>query len=145
VRGNPIKEWIIFSILWLVLLIPVIRLTGSRKPKEIDTVNQESASASIRATKATAVIRYTGKPLFINIGQHGKTLYRIEAPPAGETEQRLTLGFEESGVEILLQAEWPDETEHALEIELIVDNLEERKANLWAQQKLDELVSFSWE
>jgi hypothetical protein len=144
VRGNPIKEWIIFSILWLLLLIPVIRLTGSRKPAAHVPSVQKSVAASLQQKEATAVIRYTGQPLSIKISQQGRTRRRIDAPPAGGIENTLTLDFEGSGIEIQLQAEWPDDSEHALEIELIADNLDARKAHLWADRELNEIVSFEW-
>jgi hypothetical protein len=142
VRGNPIKEWIIFSIFWMILLIPVIKLTGGRKQPQSTTVQEQESTA--RTVQAATTIRYTGQPLFFRIFQGEKILCEIKDPPLRETWCKLPIQIEDDFAELYLQAQWPDGEEHVFEIELSVKNAEERKAHCWAQRELHEVVSFNW-
>jgi hypothetical protein len=144
VRGNPIKEWIIFSAIWLMLLIPVIKLTGFRKAEEPSTGSQLLNETAQNIT-ATALMRYTGRPIYFKLTQNGKTLCDIKDPPPDETEEEISLAIEENSAELLLQVKWPDETQHAFEIELIVDGEQEQKVHCWAESELDEIVTFNWQ
>lgn len=142
-RGNPIKEWIIFSALWLLLLIPVIKLTGERKLRDPSEINP-AAGESAKIRSATALFRYTGKPLFIEVIQDGKSLCKINTPPEGECETGIDLSIDGRGAELHLRAEWPDTARHALELELLPDGEPERKIHCWAKRDLDEILSFEW-
>ena len=143
-RGNPVKEWIIFSILWLLLLIPVMKLTGSKKHPERTAVQPIATEDSVRKVEAIAVIRYTGKPYRFKISQDNRLLSEITSPPQNGTECTLTLHLVDNYVELHLQAQWPDEQMHVFEIELIIDNLDEKKVHCWAQQMADEIITFEW-
>jgi len=142
VRGSPIKEWIMFSVLWLLLVIPAIKLTlGQSHPPH---PAQTTASVTECSVPATAVIRYTGAPSQFRVLQQGKVLCSSNTPLPGGSEYQFTLQLTENSAELNLQADWPDNQEHVFEIELIVDNLEEQRARRWAQKKLDDVVSFEW-
>lgn len=143
-RGNPIKEWIIFSAIWLLLLIPVIKLTAFRQRTEIITQSQHETETSLVLVNTITILRYTGKPLFIKITQNGQILCNLNNPQPEETELDLPILIEEKSTELLVQAEWPDENRHVLEIKLIVTGEEEQKTHCWSEKELDEAVSFSW-
>ncbi len=140
--GNPIKEWIVFSALWLLLLIPVLRLTCDRRHRTPPPL--EEAPAAVRSVTAAAVVRYTGQPVFFRITQGGKILCEVKTPPAGGAEYPLQLQIEADSAELYLHAQWPDQEKHVFEIELLVDGLPERKSHCWVRQELDEVMSFDW-
>jgi len=140
--GNPIKEWIIFSALWLLLLIPVLRLTRGREHP--GSTPAALAPDSVRTVTAAAVIRYTGQPVFFRIRQGAKILCEVQSPPAGGTERQLQLQIEADSAELYLQGQWPDQAKHVFEIELLVEGLPERKSHCWLRQELDEVMSFDW-
>lgn len=142
-RGNPIKEWVIFSVLWLILMIPVVKLTGRKRQSESVPKPHHESTAS-QAVQATALFHYTGKPLFFKVSQYSKTLCDVKAPPSSETELEIPLTVEDESAELLLEAEWPDEQEHVFEIALIVAAKEEQKAHCWANRELNDVVSFEW-
>ena len=143
-RGNPIKEWIIFSALWLLLLIPVIRLTSFSKNAERADEPFPATEATRAAIPAIAILRYTGSPISIRISQNNRLLCELKKPPPGEAEQDLPVYIEDNTAELQLEAEWPDDRKHVLEIELIAEGKEEKKAHCWAEESLDEIVEFSW-
>ncbi len=143
-RGNPIREWIAFSLLWLALLVPVVRLTGSRGQSAAAVRKNDDAAADECVVQALAVIRYTGRPLFFRISQSGETLLEVANPPQGSVEQRISLRLEGNRSELLLQARWPDRDRHVLEVELIPDDETERTAHFWVEEELDAIASFRW-
>jgi hypothetical protein len=142
-RGNPIKEWIVFSLLWLALLVPVIRVTGTRG-SVAPAVRETDAAAPERVVQALASIRYTGTPLFFSISQNGRCLLEVANPPAEGVEQTLALALAESRAELRLHARWPDRGRQVFEIRVHFDDEAERTAHFWAAESLDEIASFAW-
>lgn len=143
-RGSPVIEWVVFSMLWLLLAIPAVKLTQGRSQPLHAPASITSVAAAGRSVPATAVIRYTGAPSEFRVLQHGRVLCESTAPLPGRSECQFALQLTENHAELNLQANWPDDQEHVFEIELIIDNLEEQSARCWAQKKLDDLVSFEW-
>jgi len=143
-RGNPITEWIVFSVIWLLLLIPVIRLTHPGKSREENRKENQSLQQADRQSKATAIFRYTGTPGSIELSQDESNLCKIKTPPEDETEQEVLISIEEGCAELLVQAHWPDDKQHVLELELIVEGEVECKTHFWAESELNEVATFRW-
>lgn len=143
-RGNPVKEWIIFSGLWLLLLIPVIKLTALRKNSSITKKTRSETAVVTETSSAIAILRYTEPPISMQITQNNRTLCDLSNLSPDETELELPLLIQGNNTEFLLRAEWSNANRHVLEIELFAGNKETRKQHYWTAQELYEAVSFSW-
>ncbi len=144
-KGNPIKEWIVFSVLWLLLLIPVIKLTVSRKNTAITIKPHSETAAAETTTSATTILRYTETPLSVKITQNNRTLCDLSNLSPAETELELPLLIKDYNTEFLLQVKWSNDNRHVFEIELFVEDKEAQMQHYWTEQELNEAVRFSWQ
>ncbi len=144
-RGDPVKEWIIFSVCWLALLLPVLRVVGPQSERGDVAQLAAQQTSGVESRQAFAVVRYTGQPLFFRISQMSTVLYEENAPPVGGAERQIVLKLEDKILELLVEATWPDRQQHVFELELQPAGVAERRAHCWASQQLNEVVIFNWE
>jgi len=144
VRSRPIIEWLIFSVFWLLLSVPLLKITGSRTKSDI---HEQAAASSVDTTEqipAIIIVRYTGTPEFFRLSQMERVLFEAHEPADELMEQRVALTIESGIAEILLQAEWDDNQRHVLEIEALIEGHEEKRLHCWATHELDEVITLNW-
>lgn len=139
--GNPIKACLIFIIGWLILLIPLLRLTGERSQAAL-VVDQESNGNEM---KAWADLRFTQPPLAFSIRQGDKMLWSGTNCSETELETQLLFHVEHERTELLVEAQWPDAAgSQVLELTLEPDERATLSRHAWAEPALDDIMVFDW-
>lgn len=139
-HSHPIREWILFSLVWLALAIPVRVLT---RPSG-ESIVSPPAPADEHAVSALAVLRYTAAPAHLRISQRETVLWDDDALPAEEAENIIELLLDEGHAELTVEARWSEAGRHVLELELFPDEMNSRTAHAWAEESLDEVFLFHW-
>lgn len=140
-RGFPPIQLAVLVIAFAALAIPLSHLTG-------DPQTEPPAPAPAKKTE-TAVhallrLRYAHPPAQLSLKLGGKEL--ITTIQESPIEVDATLSDIKDGIEVLLNATWPENTpDTAITLEVEPDGLETLRETRWSSaSSLDEVLSFSW-
>lgn len=140
-RGFPPIQLALLVIAFAALAIPLSHLTGNPQHEP-----QAPAPAKKTETAVHALLRlrYAHLPTHLSLKLGGKELITVtqESPIEVDT----TLPGIKDGIEVLLNATWPENTpDTAITLEVEPDGLEARRETRWSSaSSLDEVLSFSW-
>jgi len=144
VKGNPVREWGLFSLVWLLLLWPVYKLTVEPIPVQAD-LGAEPTTHVEPKIDFFATLRFTELPLRVTIKQFGQTVWEIDAPREYALQQPLVLTLDDRYVELSVIAEWSGEGPRVLELVLEPEAAESLTRHAWTEKSLDELFIYHWE
>ncbi len=141
-RGNPVIQWLIFATLWLLLLIPVVRVTsGTEQPGAAARTEPPARTADQETVWVS--LRFSATPSAFAVAQNDVIVWAESAPVARYFERAVTLTVEDGGVELFLAASLPEE-ETAIEVAVESDGRPRQTRTLWLTGDADDPVFFSW-
>jgi hypothetical protein len=116
-RGGPLIEWLVFAAVWILLLVPLWKVTAGHN---VPVSGSQGGTAVEQGGAAPVWVRlkFSEPPTAFKIHAGGEAVWS-ETGPGNEMEQLLTL---ESGAGLELEAEWPDAGRRA--VELVVSPVE---------------------
>ncbi len=141
--GSPLISFLIICLLLSLFAVPLRRISEKEGERAEVVLVRDGLHPGILTVKMSqqplsAVVSVEGKPL---------ALWRVEDGPEWRVEGRFPLG--EMICEMGLEVVWPaaaagDGAEHAVQVMLALEGMEEQKETFWAGEKLDELLHFTW-
>jgi hypothetical protein len=136
-QGKPIIQWFLFTLMWLLLIIPIVRVTRSQAT---------ATSPGAVATETLPVwlsIRFSAPPTSFSVRQDDRVLVSETAPAVLMFDREARIEIDEFGAELILLAELP-ETDTAVEMVVEPDGHPRQSRTLWLSGSVEEAVSFSW-
>jgi hypothetical protein len=144
VRGSPLLHFLIGVIAFALFAIPVSRLTVAREESPA-TEKPESSAEEAGAPRRTFIrVRVAHVPQSLSLKLGDREL--LPSPATSPVETEATIGIPKDGLELALNAKWPDGTpDTAVTIELEPDELESRRETLWSTgPALNGIITFKW-
>ena len=116
-RGGPLIEWLVFAAVWILLLVPLWKVTAGRRVPD----SGSQGGAAIEQGNPVPVwvrLKFSEPPAAFKIHVGGEAVWS-ETGPGNEMERLLTL---ESGAGFDFEAVWPVAGRRA--VELVVSPVE---------------------
>lgn len=138
-HGRPFIQWLLFSLVWLLLLFPLYLITRSG-------VQQQPEQASTEETVLTWIsLTCSSEPQYIKLLQDDRILWAVEKPGQHEFNHPLQMMVDDYGMDFRLQAAFASDLT-ALEVSMLPDGRDPASVTLWTEQgSMDESVEFTWE
>jgi hypothetical protein len=135
-RGSPLFRAGLVLFALLLLLLPLRKLTSSR-------ANSAPAIAPLAAPAATVhlTITSTSVPFGFEISHLGKTVWK-GASDESSSSKSLTMSFPPEGIDLGVQASWPEAKEAAIRIEVTRGDDAPIIKTLWGNHYVDDVVTF---
>ncbi|MDP1591984.1 MAG: hypothetical protein Q8M07_29760, partial [Prosthecobacter sp.] len=135
----PIQIFLL-CLAFIVLAVPLSHLTGNTSNAKVVKVSAKET----QSVKALMRLRFAHQPSTLSLKIADKEL--ITTADASPLEVDAVLASTQDGVDVFLNATWPDNTpDTAITLELEPDGLEARSETRWsAVGSLDEVITFSW-
>lgn len=115
-RGTPLLEGLLFLILWLLLLVPVVLVTGGSPWAFSSTTSVERNDTGVSATSESidtwVTVRFSHPPVWFSLRSNGQTLWE-DASPSIEMDRLLSLP---SGSTLKVEAHWQEPARRAFEV-----------------------------
>lgn len=140
--GRPILQWLIFILLWSFLLIPIVFVTRSVESPVRDTAVRSSASTIM--DPAWLSVRFSDVPKRFSFRADGEVVWSEDEPSGHFFERSVLLQPGEHGLEMRLQADFPEAVAVVAEVTLESSGGSKWSRTLWTQNPVDELVYFNW-
>ncbi|MBL9179041.1 MAG: hypothetical protein JNM65_13345 [Verrucomicrobiaceae bacterium] len=140
-RGFPPIQIFLLVLAFIVLAIPLGRLTGDAQAKPVVDVE----GGEEQAVRSLLRLRYAHKPAALSLKIGGREL--ITSAQESPVEVDAMLPTPQDGVDVLVTATWPENTpDTAVTVEIEPDGLESRSETRWsAACSLDEVITFIWQ
>ena len=134
-RGQPLIQWLCFALGWLLLVYPIMRVTGSVGPE----VQQERTHGHLIKTWMT--IKFSHTPETVEIFDPKTRAWVSPSFDGFSCETELYLLFDEQRVEIRIKTRLPEHTT-ALELILEPDGMPSQSRTIWRSGDVDEAIAF---
>ncbi|HMO49699.1 MAG TPA: hypothetical protein PKE26_02640 [Kiritimatiellia bacterium] len=139
-RGSPFIQWSAFAALWLLLLIPIVRVT---RPEALAPGNDTIRQTDTEKHPAWVSLRFSRLPESFTLLHLDETVWTETQPRDRYLTRIIPLALDRFGTELHLIAELPD-GETAVEITVEPDGRERRAQTLWITGPADDPVFFTW-
>ncbi len=136
-QGKPYIQWLMFSLAWLLLLVPVIYVTRANTSSSRP---EQTASESLPVWLS---VRFSSQPSSFSIRQDDRVVWSEPYPDVLVFDQEVSITIDEFGVELMLIAELP-ETDTAIEVVVEPDGLPRVSRTLWLSGSVEESIPFRW-
>jgi hypothetical protein len=140
-RGRPFIQALGFLAVWLLLAIPIFRVTQATVPAPVVAVEEVMDAA---ATPAWVELRFSRPPVSFSLRQGGVVLWVEDAPAGTRFERSIPLVLDDTGAEVHLTGLLPDGGETAVEVAVEPDGRVRRSVVLWVEGAVDDTVFFAW-
>jgi hypothetical protein len=136
-RGSPLFRTAVV-LLALLLLLPLLR--GLTNPRSSATGLATPTPAALTPVRLT--ITSTSFPFRFAISQLGKIIWQGES--GGSTsEKKLALPFPRDGIDLLVEASWPEKKEGAVRLEVAPNDRQPIARTLWGTGGVDDVLTFA--
>jgi hypothetical protein len=136
-RGSPILRAGLILFAFLLLLLPLRKLTSSRANSASVVAPPAAPAASFHLT-----ITSTSVPFRFEISHLGKTVWK-GASDESSSSKSLTMSFPPEGIDLGVQASWPEAKEAAIRIEVTRGDNAPIIKTLWGNHRVDDVVTFA--
>lgn len=150
-RGFPPIQIFVLGLLFGLLAVPLVQLTGNAPPTAPVNKVQGGAGQPGGVTKpveAPAIIRlrYAHRPLSVSLKNDGRELLEKADLTSAVIEVKARIKVSRDGNELSLEARWPEGTpDTALTIEVEPDGFDTRRETRWSGgAALSEILTFHW-
>ncbi|MCB1228523.1 MAG: hypothetical protein KDK99_22150 [Verrucomicrobiales bacterium] len=142
-RGFPPLQILLLVIGFGMLAVPLARLTfgtGVEPQVEVAEVNEDRTQ--VRSTRLWLRWAHEPSELALRMGE----VDLLEGVDLSQQPLEVDLSLEDGGVELELEAQWPDGTPNtAITVSLEPDGLERQEMTQWSDEgELDEFLTFEW-
>jgi|GEM_PF-2116826 len=152
-RHWPITEACVVLVLGLILLVPLLHVTGGESSGGQASIGHHGGAEHSPALDPTGVdaepiacwitVRSAHPLEQLRLSCEGETLLQTQSVTQVETSVDLAVG--RTGLELLLEATWPDGTpESVVEVVVEPDTLDLQTRSVWAEDSVDDILSFQW-
>ncbi|MES2594292.1 MAG: hypothetical protein V4662_03095 [Verrucomicrobiota bacterium] len=156
-RGFPPIQIFVLGLLFGLLAVPLVRLTGNA-PRPVDEEHASGAQdlkgggdhpqGEHKQVKVPAIIRlrYAHKPLSISLKSNGEELLTNLDLSKPVLEIKAEIEVSHDGNELSLEAQWPEGTpDTAMTVEIEPEGFETRTQTRWSSDtKLSEILTLIW-
>ncbi len=145
-RGFPPIQIFVLGLLFALLAVPMVQLTGNAT----HTPEVEPTAAQTRAEKkpvpAILRLRYAHRPTSISLKSEGRELFAKLDLTASPAELETEIVLSDDGNEFSLDAQWPAGTpDTALSLEIEPDGFDAKSETRWSSgTALSEILTFTW-
>lgn len=136
-RGKPVLQWCLFSVVWMLLVIPIAKVTFATSRVSESSEPEESISP------VWVTLIFSTSPHRFSVGQDGEARWEESQPGGVELERPIPLHYDELGMEFDLAGDLP-EGRAAVEVRVEPDGLPPASRTLWVEGGFEERVTFSW-
>ena len=147
-RGNPIIDSAILLALLALLAVPIVRLTGTDQPAEVNVHGEHIHVHDEEMISAWLEIKSSQAPEALSIVMDGKTIWSIQENADEEIEwgDDVELHLEDHACILHLEGRWPEGQDRiAVEITVEPDGLPASSSIHWTGNTLDDIAEFRWE
>lgn len=145
-RGFPPIQIFVLGLLFALLAVPMVQLTGNAThiPEVEPTAAQTRAEK--KAVRVILRLRYAHRPISISLKSDGKELLAKLDLSASPAEMEAELALSDDGNEFSLDAQWPDGSpDTALSLEIEPDGYDAKSETRWSSgATLSEILTFTW-
>lgn len=138
-RGQPLRQWLLFILLWGLLALPIVWVTRDRDDAGV------SAAASHQTNRVACWVslRFSAPPASFRVLQEHNAIWSEMSPEGVRFERELELEHDAYGAELRLSAALP--REHvAVEVTLEPFGRQRQSRTLWSDGDLEVTLSFPW-
>lgn len=136
-RGSPLFRTGFVLLALLLLILPLRSLTNAR----VRTIPMSALSGAPSAT-VQLTITSTTIPFRFQISHLGKTIWEGESN-ASSSAKSLTMPFPVEGVDLVVQASWPEKKETAIRIEAAHGERAPISRTVWGTEQVNDVVTFA--
>ena len=136
-RGSPLLRTGFVLLAMLLLILPLRSLTNARTRPVPTSALSGAPSATVKLT-----ITSTTVPFRFQISHLGKTIWESESS-ASSSSKSLTMPFPAEGVDLAVQASWPEKKETAIRVEAARGENAPIDRTLWGTEKVNDVVTFA--
>ena len=137
-RGSPLLRVLLVVIALLGVLWPLRSLTTHRA-ENASTAPQTSATPE---TNVHLVLTSTSFPFTFEVSHLGKTIWKGEAPESSVARD-IKMTFPPEGIDLLVDAKWPDNKQGAVKLDVMVDNSDAMTKTLWGTGGVNGVLTFT--
>lgn len=145
-RGFPPIQIFLLGLLFALLAVPMVQLTGNAT----HTPEAEPTAAQTRAEKEPVQVilrlRYAHKPTSISLKSDGMEMLANLDLSSSPAEMEAEIALSSDGNEFSLEARWPEGTpDTALSVEIEPDGYDAKSETRWSSgATLSEILTFTW-
>lgn len=136
-RGSPLFRTAFVILAMLLLILPLRSLTNARARPVPISVSSGAPSPAVRLT-----ITSTTVPFRFQISHLGKTIWEGEST-ASSSSKSVTMPFPTQGVDLVVQASWPEKKETAIRVEAAAGDSAPITRTLWGTEQVNDVVTFA--
>ncbi|HEX3817017.1 MAG TPA: hypothetical protein VHW03_01875 [Chthoniobacterales bacterium] len=135
-RGSPLLRTGLV-LLALLLLLPAVRsLTNHRPAPPMPATAAPVAAQPVRLTVTSTVF-----PFHFAIFHLGRIIWEDQSN-AASSAKAVTLRFPPQGIDLLVQASWPEKKEGAVRVEVVPPGRAPITQTLWGTGSVDDVLTF---
>lgn len=149
-RGFPPIQIFVLGLLFGLLAVPLVQLTGNAPVKTSDehAGGSEHPEGDHKHAEVPVIIRlrYAHKPESISLKAEGQELLAKLDLSAALIEVKARIEVSHEGNELSLEAKWPEGTpDTALTVEIEPEGFDTRSETRWSSAAaLNEILTFHW-
>lgn len=143
-RSWPVTEAMVVLALGLLLLFPMLRVTGGAPNAHGHHQGSETTAPDFRDTSCWLTVRSPHEIKALRIVCEGDEVL-VKEGAFKQVEESLTLPISITGIELLVEASWPAGTpETMVEVLLEPDQRDVRRNSIWGEEQVEDILSFQW-
>lgn len=145
-RGFPPLQIFILGLLFGLLAVPMVQLTGNAPVPATSKPGGTEVAAVKTTIPALLRLRYAHRPLTISLKSDARELVSKPDMSSSPIELETEITLSKDGNEFSLEASWPPGTpDTALTVEIEPDGQDPRTVTLWSSgSDLSEILTLSW-
>ena len=143
-RGFPPLHLFVLTVIFLIIGVPLYRLTLLERTQPSPPVEASTDSSKI---KTYLRVKFAHRPTAMSAMSGETDLLKGVDFSSATMEPETTIEIPHSGVEILLHAKWPEGTPNtAVTLELEPEGLDSKSETRWTSgaAELNEVLVFDW-
>lgn len=139
-RTWPLTEAVVVAVLALLLLVPLLRVTGRDIPNEAQTNEPASPNAAV---PCWITVRSPHPLTSLQLAHEGTVLLKEANNTSFETSADLSIAT--TGIELAITATWaPGTPESVIEVTIEPDARDARISTVWGEETIDDILDFQW-
>ena len=143
-RGFPPLHLLVLTVIFLIIGVPLYRLTSHGPAQAAPVIEEMTESSKI---KTYLRLKYAHQPMSLSAMSGGVDLLKGVDFSNATADPETTIEIPHGGIEIVLNAKWPEGTPNtALTLELEPEGLDSKSETRWTSgtPELNEVLIFNW-
>ncbi|MBA3960575.1 MAG: hypothetical protein H0X40_01555 [Chthoniobacterales bacterium] len=136
-RGSPLFRTAVILLALLLLILPLRSLTSARSKAALAPLLPVAPVAAVQLTLTS-----TSVPFRFQVSHLGKTIWGGESS-ASSRSKSLTIPFPAEGIDLVVQASWPEKKDTAIRVDLTRGENPPTTRTLWGTEQVNDVVTFA--